>query len=86
MTGAIKRIALSGVARAMAQAGNKEEGVKVANRALAAAESIHDDEWGKAHALSAVAPAMAQAGDKESLNRALALAEKIQDGRKKRVP
>ena len=45
----------------MAQAGDKEDAIKVANRALAAAESIQD-EWRKEHALSGLAHAMAQAG------------------------
>jgi tetratricopeptide (TPR) repeat protein len=79
-----KAFALMAVAKAMGQAGDREEAVKLAKRALAAAEAIEDeDESSKAIdiaiASSAVAEAMAQAGDTEMLNRALGVAETIQN-------
>jgi len=53
--------ALSGVARALAGAGEQEKSTEVARRALAAAEVI-GDAWAKAEALCAMAQPMAQAG------------------------
>ena len=68
-----KARALSGVAGALAQAGDLEGARGAARQALAAAEKI-GDEASKAAALSGVAGALAQAGDREG---ALVAAEKI---------
>ena len=56
-----KASALSGVAQAMAQAGDRAGAMEAANRALAVAEAILD-EYSKSSALSGVAQAMVKAG------------------------
>jgi tetratricopeptide (TPR) repeat protein len=67
--------ALSGVAQALAQAGERQRAAEVASRALAVAEAI-GDEGRRAEALHEVAQALAQAGQ---FDRALAVAEAIGD-------
>ena len=66
---------LSGVAQALAQAGDRDGALQAARQALQAAGNIQD-EGDKAEALRGVAQALAQAGDRDG---ALQAAGNIQD-------
>lgn len=71
--------ALREMAQTLAQVGDRDRAVALANRALELVEAI-SNEREKASALHGLVQVLAQAGDKDGLNRALAVVEAIQHG------